>query len=176
MKSLHPSPRPAEGECGERPTNRTSKREAAAQKLWQIERNNSKDHEIEEQLIDKWTSDPPTTSIPIFHIKAAQERTARRIQAHNRQVITARTIRNIARLIARTWGCGSANTVLSKPSGRPLFFVPDDQGQITADLEVLDGRATQAWQKIYQGVGGDEDETLHHQASPPSRPRVSSTP
>ena len=53
--------------------------DAAAQKLWRRVRNNPEDHEMEEQLIDKWTSDPPTTSKAIFDIRSAQARIARRI-------------------------------------------------------------------------------------------------
>ena len=40
---------------------------------------------------------------------------------------------------------------LRKPPGQPLVFVQQEDGNITADPEVVGKRARETWRKVYRG-------------------------
>ena len=50
---------------------------------------------------------------------------------------------------------------LRKPPGKPLVFVQQKDGQVTADPEVVDEKARDAWSRIYKGKGGPELILVH---------------
>ena len=43
---------------------------------------------------------------------------------------------------------------LKKAPVKPLVFVVQEDGQLTADPEVVDRKARKAWEKVYQGMPG----------------------
>ena len=86
-----------------------------------------------------------------------------------------RAARNIIRCNVKDYGDRNTYKALKDPPGKPMTFVTTDEGDITADPEVVDELARRTWKEVYDGTGGDEDEVVQHfmrvyeQYNPPGR-------
>ena len=74
--------------------------------------------------------------------------------------MAARSKRNQERFHDPRAGGRQMYKALKKPLGKPLVFVMQDDGQQTADPEVVDRKAREAWEKVYRGMPGQQEELV----------------
>ena len=93
----------------------------------------------------------------IWTLQRAQADIQKRVEQTQKNIWAARSKRDQERFNVPKSGDRQMRKALKKAPGQPLVFVMQEDDQVTADPEVADRQAREAWAKVYQGMPGTQE-------------------
>ena len=106
---------------------------------------------MEDAVVDSWQERLPAKHKVIIMLSRSQVQAKTSSRTSQRETRAARSNSHAERYNRAAAAETLMYKALSRPPGKPLVFVQQEDGKITADPEVTGRRAREAWREAYPG-------------------------